>query len=77
MLMKFFVVNDLELRLMSDKDALDESSDGVVHVHVCVYCGHARRREEVDNREITAGILHCPKCGFDGPLNIEIRDLPT
>lgn len=75
--MKFFVVDDLELRLMNDKDALGKNGNDIVHVHVCVHCGHARRREEVDSREVTAGILRCPKCGFDGPLNIEIRDLPT
>lgn len=50
-----------------------ERLPALVHVHVCVHCGHARRREEVDGREVGSGILHCPSCEADGPLNIEIR----
>lgn len=61
---------------MSNKDALGESDSGIAHVHVCIHCNHPRRREEVESREVSAGILHCPKCGTDGPLNIEIRELP-
>jgi len=45
------------------------------HFHVCVHCGGMFRREEFVGREITSGIYHCSKCGFDGPLNIEIREV--
>ena len=44
------------------------------HFHVCVHCGGAFRREEFTGRAITSGVYHCPKCGLDGPLNIEIRE---
>ena len=43
-----------------------------VHVHVCVYCGRARRREEISGREMGSGIFHCPNCESNGPLNVEI-----
>ena len=46
----------------------------LAHVHVCVYCGHARRREEISAREMGSGIFHCPNCESDGPLNVEILD---
>ncbi len=45
------------------------------HVHVCVHCGSAFRREEYIGRAIPSGIYHCPKCGLDGPLNVEIREV--
>jgi len=43
------------------------------HFHVCVHCGGAFRREEFGARAITSGIYTCPKCGHEGPLNVEIR----
>lgn len=45
------------------------------HFHVCVHCGSIFRREEFVGREITSGIYHCSRCGLDGPLNIEIREV--
>lgn len=45
-----------------------------VHVHVCVYCGNVRRREEISAREMGSGIFHCPNCESSGPLNVEILD---
>jgi predicted RNA-binding Zn-ribbon protein involved in translation (DUF1610 family) len=45
------------------------------HFHVCVHCGSAFRREEYTGRAITSGIYYCPKCGLDGPLNVEIREV--
>jgi hypothetical protein len=59
----------------------NSSNDGVqsqlLHVHVCVHCGHTHRREEAGVAEIRSGIFSFPDCGEDGPLNIEIRELPT
>lgn len=43
-----------------------------IHVHVCVHCGSAFRREEFEDQADTTGIYLCPKCGAEGPLNIEI-----
>lgn len=51
-----------------------EFSKELAHVHVCVYCGHARRREEISGREMGSGIFHCPNCESNGPLNVEILD---
>lgn len=47
----------------------------LLHVHVCVNCGGAIRREELEGRAHATGIFTCPKCGFDGPLNLEIREV--
>lgn len=61
---------------MNSNNALGNSNADPIPVHICIYCGHPRRREDVGDVEISAGILRCPKCGFDGPLNIEIRNSP-
>lgn len=47
---------------------------GLLHVHVCVHCGHSRKREEISGREMGSGVFHCPLCETDGPLNVEIRE---
>ena len=46
----------------------------LIHVHVCVHCGSIFRREDFEGRAITSGLFTCPKCGYEGPLNIEIRN---
>jgi predicted RNA-binding Zn-ribbon protein involved in translation (DUF1610 family) len=53
----------------------NKTNHSLIHVHVCVHCGSAFRREEYMGRAITSGIYHCPKCGLDGPLNIEIHEV--
>jgi predicted RNA-binding Zn-ribbon protein involved in translation (DUF1610 family) len=45
------------------------------HFHVCVQCGGTFHREEFGARAITSGIYTCPKCGHQGPLNVEIREI--
>jgi predicted RNA-binding Zn-ribbon protein involved in translation (DUF1610 family) len=75
--MKVFVLDGTEPTVMSNKDAMDENDSGLIHLHICIHCGHARRRKDVEDREVSSGILHCPKCGLDGPLNIEVRDSPS
>jgi predicted nucleic-acid-binding Zn-ribbon protein len=44
-----------------------------MHVHVCIHCGSSFRREAVEGRVHTTGLFICPKCGREGPLNIEIH----
>jgi predicted RNA-binding Zn-ribbon protein involved in translation (DUF1610 family) len=45
-----------------------------VHTRARVHhCGYVLRREEVDSRQVASGMFHCPKCGLDAPLNVEIR----
>ncbi len=46
-----------------------------VHVHICSACGHAARREDPDGTPDTFGILHCSRCGHEGPLNDRIVDV--
>jgi hypothetical protein len=33
------------------------------------------RREEVEGRPHTTGLFLCPRCGVEGPLNIEILEI--
>jgi hypothetical protein len=37
--MNVFVLDDAELKSMNDKNALDESDSGLVHLHICIHCG--------------------------------------
>jgi hypothetical protein len=62
---------------MNSEDLYNDHDTGLVQLHISIHCGHSRRREEIGDREVSLGILHCPKCGFDQPLNIEIRSLST
>jgi transcription elongation factor Elf1 len=66
--MKTFI-DDAEHKAMSSEVTLDQSRTLLTHLHVCILCGHSPRREEVVDREISSGILHCPTCDSDGPLN--------
>lgn len=52
-----------------------EMKHPLLHFHVCVHCGSSFRREEVEGRVHTTGIFVCPKCGKEGPLNIEIHEV--
>jgi predicted RNA-binding Zn-ribbon protein involved in translation (DUF1610 family) len=61
---------------MSSGDDSDRKIGELFHVHACIYCGFTRVREEVEIRELASGILHCPKCDLEGPLNVEIREMP-
>lgn len=47
----------------------------LLHVHVCLHCSHSFCREEVEGRVHTTGLFICPKCGKEGPLNIEIQEV--
>jgi predicted RNA-binding Zn-ribbon protein involved in translation (DUF1610 family) len=47
----------------------------LLHVHVCVHCANAIRREELEGRGHTTGVFLCPKCGLEGPLNVEVREI--
>lgn len=56
-------------------DARKEGDSHLLHFHVCIHCGAAFRREEVEGRVHTIGLFLCSKCGREGPLNIEIREI--
>ena len=53
----------------------NESGPYLLHFHVCKHCGAATRREEFEGRALTSGLFLCPKCGLEGPLNVEIREV--
>jgi predicted RNA-binding Zn-ribbon protein involved in translation (DUF1610 family) len=63
------------MREMTVKPELANPPHSLIHVHVCVHCGSAFRREEVEGRVHTTGLFICPKCGKEGPLNIEIHEV--
>jgi transcription elongation factor Elf1 len=58
---------------MSGETGANNHETNLIHIHTCIHCGQSRNREEIGDHEINSGILHCPGCGMDGPLNIEIR----
>ncbi len=57
------------------KSQVEDGRVQLIHEHVCINCGQAVKREEVDSRQVASGIFHCPKCGLEGPLNVEIRNI--
>jgi len=59
---------------MADEGYAHSNRPTLIHVHVCIHCGHPLRREEVDSRQVASGIFHCSNCDLDGPLNVEIRE---
>jgi hypothetical protein len=63
------------MREMTVKPELANPPDSLIHVHVCVHCGSAFCREEVEGRVHTTGLFICPKCDKEGPLNIEIHEV--
>ncbi len=54
---------------------MNELSSSLLHVHICGHCTAVFRREEVEGRVHTTGLFLCPKCGTEGPLNIEIHEV--
>jgi hypothetical protein len=56
-----------------DMNGTPPDNGKLIHVHVCVHCGAISRREAFEGRGLTSGIFTCPKCGEEGPLNVEIR----
>ncbi len=44
-------------------------------VHICPRCGHALNLAEIDLKTITTGIVECPKCHWEGPIEIKVSDL--
>ena len=54
---------------------LNKPRNSLLHVHVCFRCGSAIRREEFEGRTHATGIFACPKCGAEGRLNLEIREM--
>ncbi len=53
----------------------NKPSQSLLHVHTCIHCGNALKREVFEDRALTSGIFHCSKCGLEGPLNVEIREM--
>jgi predicted RNA-binding Zn-ribbon protein involved in translation (DUF1610 family) len=41
-------------------------------VHVCPECEHVLYLAEIDLIVVTTGIVDCPKCGWSGPIEIQI-----
>jgi len=44
-------------------------------VHICPRCGHILNLEEIDLKAITTGIVECPNCDWQGPVEIQVTDL--
>lgn len=63
------------MREMTVTPELANPPHSLIHVHVCIHCGSVFRREEVEGRVHTTGLFVCLKCGREGPLNIEIREV--
>ena len=61
---------------VANDGSIDGNQPHLINVHVCIYCGYLLKWEEVDSRQVAPGIFHCSKCDLDGPLNVEIREVP-
>jgi predicted RNA-binding Zn-ribbon protein involved in translation (DUF1610 family) len=44
-------------------------------VHICPHCGHILSLDDINLRTITTGILECPKCQWEGPIEIQVTDI--
>jgi predicted RNA-binding Zn-ribbon protein involved in translation (DUF1610 family) len=44
-------------------------------VHICPRCGHILNLDQIDLRAITTGIVQCPKCDWEGPIEIQVSEL--
>jgi len=44
-------------------------------VHLCPRCRHILNLEEINLRTITTGIVECPKCLWEGPIEIQVIDV--
>ena len=47
----------------------------LVPVHACLSCGKASKRSDTDGVPNPSGIFKCSACGYEGRLNIEIREV--
>jgi predicted RNA-binding Zn-ribbon protein involved in translation (DUF1610 family) len=54
-----------------DKDG--DAAAKLSAVHVCQNCGAGTRRCDVPLESVINGLVRCDTCGYEGPLNIEIR----
>jgi len=52
----------------------ETSRDELIAVHICQSCETATERAAVNAESMISGLVRCPACGHEGPLNIEIRD---
>ena len=43
-------------------------------VHICPACGYTLNLEQIDMRAITTGIVLCPKCNWEGPIEIQVQE---
>ena len=59
---------------MSDEHKAATSTK-LMPVHACLGCGKASRRLDSDGVPNPSGIFKCSACGYEGRLNIEIREV--
>ena len=44
-------------------------------VHICPRCGHILSLEAIDLRTITTGLVECPNCHWEGPVEIQVTNI--
>jgi ribosomal protein L37AE/L43A len=59
------------MNLPSDKPTGETQWESV---HICPRCGHILSLEDIDLKTITTGIVECPKCQWEGPIEIQVTD---
>jgi predicted RNA-binding Zn-ribbon protein involved in translation (DUF1610 family) len=57
------------MNLNPDKQSQWES------VHVCPKCGFVFNLSQIDMRTVTTGIVECPRCQWNGPVEIQIVEM--
>lgn len=56
------------------RDESGQRKKRLVAVHVCIKCGQISERRDVDGLPHPSGIFKCSACGYEGQLNVEIRE---
>jgi transcription elongation factor Elf1 len=46
-------------------------------VHMCPKCGCTTKVSEIDLKAIATGVIECGRCGWAGPINVQIVEAPV
>jgi predicted RNA-binding Zn-ribbon protein involved in translation (DUF1610 family) len=59
---------------MEDHQPGNHSKKPKASAHVCLQCGFSINLKDIGVRVGATGLITCPKCGWSGPVEIQIVD---